>query len=101
MYLFTPCMECCGQAEIVYAFQSIEKKVKKGSIKESHGAVDKSSSEQQFRKWEGITFAVLNFWSHTPSGTRSYGRQAGRQAGWLADKIQVIFEFFKIHCRSK
>ena len=28
-------MECCGHAEIVYAFQSIEKKVKKGSIKES------------------------------------------------------------------
>ena len=25
----TCCMECCGQAEIVYAFQSIEKKVKK------------------------------------------------------------------------
>ena len=35
LYLFTPCMECCGQAEIVYAFQWIEKKVKKGSIKES------------------------------------------------------------------
>ena len=32
LYLFTPCMECCGHAEIVYAFQSIEKKVKKGSI---------------------------------------------------------------------
>ena len=74
-------MECCGQAEIVYAFQSIEKKVKKGSIKNHHGAVDKSSSEQQFRKWEGITFAVLNFWSHTPSGTQSYGRPAGWQAG--------------------
>ena len=28
-------MECCGHAEIVYAFQWIEKKVKKGSIKES------------------------------------------------------------------
>ena len=28
-------MECCGHAEIVYAFQSIEKKGKKGSIKES------------------------------------------------------------------
>ena len=35
MYLFTPCMECCGHAEIVYAFQSIEKKVTKGRIKES------------------------------------------------------------------
>ena len=34
LYLFTPCMECCGHAEIVYAFQLIEKKVMKGSIKE-------------------------------------------------------------------
>ena len=54
-------MACCGHAEIVYAFQSIEKKVKKGRIKNHHGAVDKSSSEQQFRKRDGITFAVLNF----------------------------------------
>ena len=45
------------------------------------------------RKRERITFAVLNFWSRTPSGTRSYGRPA--------DEIQVIFEFFKIHYRSK
>ena len=48
-------------------------------------------------KREGITFAVLNFWSRTPSGTRSYGRLAG----WPADEIQVIFDFFKIHYRSK
>ena len=27
-------MECCGRAEIVYAFQWIEKKVMKGSIKD-------------------------------------------------------------------
>ena len=54
-----------------------------------HGAVGKSSSEQQFRKSDAITFAVLNFWSHMPSATRSYGR--------LADDIQVIFELFKIH----
>ena len=32
LYLFTPCMECCGHAEIVYSFQWIEKKVMKGSI---------------------------------------------------------------------
>ena len=86
MYLFTPCMECCGHAEIVYAFQSIENKVKKGSIKESPWRSDNSFSEQQFRKREGITFAVLNFWSHTPSGTRSYGRLAGWLAGWLAGR---------------
>ena len=29
------------------------------------------------------------------------GRQAGRQAAWLADEIQVNFEIFKIGCRSK
>ena len=29
------------------------------------------------------------------------GWQAGRQAGWLADKIQVNFEIFKISCRLK
>ena len=61
-------MECCGYSEIVYAFQSIEKKVKKGRIKESHhGAVGKLSSEQQFHKSNRINFAVLNFWSPTPS----------------------------------
>ena len=57
--------------------------------------MDNLSSEQQFRKREGITFAVLNFWSRTPSGTRSYGRLAGWLAGWPADEIQVIFEFLK------
>ena len=29
------------------------------------------------------------------------GREAGRQAGWLADEIQVNFEIFKVGCRSK
>ena len=59
-----------------------------------HGAVGKLSSEQQFRKSNAITFAVLNFWSRTPSTTGSYGRLAG----WLADEIQLIFEIFN---RSK
>ena len=48
-----------------------------------HGAVGKSSSEQHFRKSAAITFVMWNFWSPTPSGTGSYGRQAGRQAGRL------------------
>ena len=26
LYLFIPCMECCGYAEIVYTLQSIEKR---------------------------------------------------------------------------
>ena len=60
-------------------------------------AVSKLSSEQQFRKSNGIAFAVLNFWNHTLSTTRSYVRLAG----WLADEIQVIFEIFKIHYRLK
>ena len=29
------------------------------------------------------------------------GLTAGWQAGWLADEIQLIFENFKIHYRSK
>ena len=29
------------------------------------------------------------------------GLTAGRLAGWLADEIQLIFENFKIHYRSK
>ena len=29
------------------------------------------------------------------------GLTAGRQAGWLADKIQVNFEIFKVGCRLK
>ena len=29
------------------------------------------------------------------------GLTAGRQAGWLADEIQVNFEIFKIGCWSK
>ena len=33
--VYTPCMECCGHAEIVYPFQLIKKKVMKGKIKES------------------------------------------------------------------
>ena len=81
--------------EIVYAFQWIEKKVKKGRIKNHHGTVGKSSSEQQFHKCDAITFAVLNFWSRTPSATGSYVRLVG----WPADEIQVIFEIFKIHYR--
>ena len=29
------------------------------------------------------------------------GLTAGRQAGWLADKIQMNFEIFEVGCRSK
>ena len=42
-----------------------------------HGAVGKSSLEQQYRKSNMIIFAVLNFWSRTSSATGSYSRLAG------------------------
>ena len=46
----------------------------------NHGAAGKSSLEQQFHKFDAITFAVLNFWSRTPSATGSTaGWQGGRQ----------------------
>ena len=35
-------------------------------------------------------------WASTPSTSGSYGRHAGRQAGWLADEIQLDFEILKI-----
>ena len=36
-----------------------------------HGAVDKSSWEQHFRKSDVITFVVLKIWNHTPSASGS------------------------------
>ena len=59
-----------------------------------HGAVGKSSSEQHFRKSAAIYHYCVKF---LEPYTGSYGRQAGR----LADEIQVNFEIFKIGCRSK
>ena len=57
-------------------------------------------TEQQICKSATITLAVRNFWSRTPSATGFYGRQAeGRRK--VADKMQVNFEKFKTHCRSK
>ena len=47
-----------SHAEIVYAFQSIEKKVMKGRIKNHHDAVGNLSSEQQFRKSDAVTCFV-------------------------------------------
>ena len=44
-----------------------------------HGVVGKSFLEQQFHKSDMITFAVLNFWSRTPSATGSYGRLTDRR----------------------
>ena len=37
----------------------------------------------------------------TQPGLMAADRQAGRLAGWLADKIQVNFKIFKVVCRSK
>ena len=46
-----------------------------------HGAVDESSSEQQIRESVDYTMIVRKNWSPSPSGTGSYGRQAGSPAG--------------------
>lgn len=53
--------------------------------------MSKLSLELHIHKSTTITFAMLNFWSLTPSKTWSYGR--------LADEIYVNFKNFKIHCR--
>ena len=44
------------------------------------GAVDKFSLEQQFHESTDYTLIVRKNWNPRPSETRSYGRQAGRQA---------------------
>ena len=59
--------------------------------KNHHGALDKPSSEQQFRKSDVITFVVWKIWSHTPSATGSYGRQAGRQTKYR--QISIFLKF--------
>ena len=38
-----------------------------------------SNNNNNSNKSDGITFTVLNFWSYTPNGTRSYGRLADRR----------------------
>ena len=48
-----------------------------------------------FVNWTQLPFYVKN-WSHTPSGSVSYGREAGRQS----DEILVDLEIYKILYRS-
>ena len=48
-----------------------------------YGAVDEPSSEQQIRESDDHTLIVRKNWSPSTSGTGSYGRLAGRQAGRL------------------
>ena len=49
--------------------------------KMEHSAVGESSSEQQIRKSANYTCSMRKNWSPSYSGTRSYGRQAGRPLG--------------------
>ena len=44
-----------------------------------HGAVDKSFSVQRIRIVDANYILCEKNWTHTRSGTGSYGRQAGRQ----------------------
>ena len=45
------------------------------------GAVDKSSADCEIRKSDAIVHNLWKIWRPVPSGTRSYGRQAGWQFG--------------------
>ena len=71
------------------------------------GAVDKSFSEQRIRIVDTNYILCEKNWICTRSGTGSYSKQAGRQAGrqadgrQMADEIQVNFKIFKNHCTSK
>ena len=79
--------------------------------KNHRGAVDKSSSEQHFRRLDTITFVVRKIWSHTPSASGSYGSLAGRQAVrrnkarfekfWnplLIALLGILRRFMKVQC---
>ena len=59
-----------------------------------HGAVDKRSLEQQFRKSGVITYIVGKNWSPSHSGTGSYGRLLGRRNCCKVRKFKFcIFDF--------
>ena len=58
------------------------------------GAVDKSFLEQQIRIVDANYILCEKNWTHTCSGTGSYGRQ-------MADEIQVKLEFLKITVHRK
>ena len=45
------------------------------------GTVGKTSADQEIRKSNAIVHHLWKIWRPTPSGTRSYGRQAVRQLG--------------------
>ena len=47
------------------------------------GAVDRSLADRKIRKSDATVRNLWKIWRPAPSGTRSYGRLAGRQAGWL------------------
>ena len=64
-----------------------------------HGTVYKSFSEQQICIVDANYILCEKNWTHTRSGTGSYGRQAGGRQ--MADEIQVNLEFFKNHCTLK
>ena len=73
-------MKYCGHAEIVYAFQSIEKKVMKGRIKESPWRSRKIVFGITVRKSDTINllFRVIFRALHQV--------QLGLTAGWLAGR---------------
>ena len=41
------------------------------------GAVDESLADRKIRKWDATVHNLWKIWRLAPSGTQSYGRQAG------------------------
>ena len=58
------------------------------------GAVDKSFLEQRIRIVDANYILCVKNWTHTRSGTGSYGRQ-------MADEIHVNLEILKITVQRK
>ena len=52
-----------------------------GKYAAENGPVDISSADRKIRKSDATLRNLLKIWRPAPSGTRSYGRLAGRQAG--------------------
>ena len=65
------------------------------------GAVDRFSVNQKIRKSDVTVCNLGKIWRPAPSRTQSYGRQAGWQGGWLADKLWMRLEIQKACCRLK
>ena len=89
--IIVPCMECCGHAEIVYAFQSIREGSKESKYKRITMAQWVNRLWNKFHKCNRTTFLCLISGAvHLVQPGLIYIRPGG----WLADEIQATFEIF-------